>query len=856
MRASCGIFKLSFLIGVLILIVAADAEILEESGSLEGFLTGTCETCGYDNLVSHIVEGIAREDFNVCSPLDVQTTGFGEHIVIPEDPAGDALLAVWRSLFDLLARHQWEAADTLLEDSLSDYPYELVHFEEQGSGTEYYILREQLDSSFVDSNDVENPLDDEIGSFTHSWGVYIFRVEAEYPNAMVQVVHPNDDYISLYVALDMFETLNAGQFFISTVGREVVWEGTSYNNNTSLSDPSRNGHHVFQMAHEAVTDYYADEVPDRNPLLIQVHSFDTRRRPAFPSAIVALSYNDTYYNLPVYDWSGVVGGMIDRTPWQVHPAGVIGNAEPVTLTEFFGAWSHDDLIVFDDNHEQHYVENNEFLHGYFRNQQTQYRGPASIYNSHEWVIHIECDELPACIEDSTELEFYGGAGYPVSAQNFAAIADYYHPLAENLKASLDSIVVYIDTEFSNPPTNLWPTQVQDSLIYLRWYRGSDPNFESYVVHYDTTPELNEQSQSFDEDDYLYLQSCRSYGCTITGLIPDHDYYFAITARDQFGHESEISEVIHVVMNSALRVVSPDSNSIWIQNTQQMIRWQGFPLGPAIWIELNRSFPEGEWELLAGNIVSFGGRLVTVNGPVSDRCVVWIHSADTTAQVYSQVFTIADPNGYLIVEDVSEPDLQLTGWNAGSLECPDNALLGIKLKNLGLTDINISGLSLASGTAFELATDCPVAFALAPLTASECDLTISFAVEDAGLYRDTLVIITDAINADGGIFSFPLEAYRTVTPMSPEIVLSRENNSIRISWMPVSQTIQGCPINPRYWVWCYLDDWDGRCCLDAISDTTYLHDAVLNTEGRLFYKVEVYDADNELLISPIDQTLSK
>jgi hypothetical protein len=281
---------------VLAAAMPVSAEIIEETGLLKEFFFGTEPGCAYDNFVSHNVEGIARPNYNRYNPLDPQSNGFGEYVPIPAGAAGDAILANWKSLFSLMIRGDYQAAEAWRADYLSDYPYEIVHLTEPETNLEYYLVREQLDLSFVDQNNAAIPADDEIGSFNHGWGLYVYAVNPQQARTTIQVVHPNDDYIAPALAFDLFETLHAGQFFFSSVGREVLWTNVgTYDNTKSLCDPSRNGRTVFQMAHEAFFDYYVDEVGGQ-PFTMQMHSYDTGTR-NFPSAIVSPSRYDGRFSM-------------------------------------------------------------------------------------------------------------------------------------------------------------------------------------------------------------------------------------------------------------------------------------------------------------------------------------------------------------------------------------------------------------------------------------------------------------------------------------------------------------------------------------------------------------------------------
>lgn len=825
--------------GLLVLIPIVHAEILDEQGSLKGFLADTCRGCAYANVISHMTEGIARDNYNIYNPLDVQSEGFGHYTEIPEGAEGDAVLESWKNLFSLLIHHEWRLADQMLGSHLHEYPYELVHFQDNESGAEYYILRERLNDSYIDFNDIENPRDNEYGSFDYSWGVYVYAVNAEFPRITVQVIHPNDDYIAPYTAIDMFHTLGAGQLFFTTAGREVLWQGTIYTNAASLSDPSRNVRHVFQMAHEATTDYFMDEVPDVNPLMIQVHSYDTRNR-NYPSAIVSAGYSDRRYSLPIYDWSGVVGGFIDRTPWIVQPADAIGNRDPVTLPEFYGSWAANPLIVYDNGGSPHEIPNPRDLVGYIQSNQLTYRSDEiDMCNDHEWFIHVEFDELPNCIEDSTEYDFYGGAGFPVGWNNFAAIVDYYHPFVQYLRATLEDMVLYVDDGFAMAPRDLAVGSVVQNRVNLGWTRGGDPNFDSYRIFYDTSSDVGPQSPYFDADDLANLCWQLTDRITITGLLYDQDYYFTMLARDRFGYESELTPVVMAHTQNTPRVLAPVGGEEWDYRTEYLVEWAGDGFEHGVWIEVNRNYPSGEWEVLAEDLADDGAEMVAMGDPLSDRCRIRVRTEDfQTYAVSTGNFSVISIWGYLQPELVEAPGVPLLNWNAGSLECPDDAGILLRVHNPGLTPIIIFAPTLASGACFNLENECLTQLILPAGTTDSCSVFVGFAGTDGGVQYDTLRFATDAINGFNNRFSMPLEATRTITIEAPNIVLSREGNDIRISWEPVLESIQGCPVNVLYRVWYYQSDWADRYFLGDIADTAFVHEGILESTSRLFYSVQV------------------
>lgn len=519
------------------------AEIITEYGSLQGFLLGVEPGCAYDNYVTHVVEGVVEPDYNDYNPHDHQSSGFGNFENIPGGGEGDALLGNWLQLFQQMMLQEWEEAENLRETTLSAYPYEIVHLLDTLAAREWYLVREQLNLSYYDINHPLIPEDDEEGSFDFGWGLYVFAVGAEHPYVAVELVHPCDDYIAPYSTYDMFETLDAGALFFNGAGREAAWtEEGDYSNSKSLSDASRNSRHVLHQAHVAFVDYWIYEShTGLQPLPIQVHSYDTEGRDLF-SVIVTPGRYDRTYNLPVYDWSGQLGGMIDRTPCVVHPPGFIGNADTVRITEYYGANSFQLLEVCDGLT----ISNSNDLLGFGGNVQLSYLDGLRDYcTDPEWVLHVELDELPDCIGDSTEYAFYAEPGYPLTWQNFAPVTAYYHPVSSHLRAALDTIAVYEDVLPPLPPEQLHLVQSHGDRIDLGWERASDPWFYSYRLYYSTTPGVDVSCPYIGRDDYYPFCMPACEALTFSDLPFETTWYFRLVALDRELRMSSFTEELAV-----------------------------------------------------------------------------------------------------------------------------------------------------------------------------------------------------------------------------------------------------------------------------------------------------------------------
>ena len=169
------------------------ADIIHESGDLREFLGGNAPGSTYENWVSHVTEGIASDGYNDYAPnwIDIQTNGFGNYTLLPE---GSPTLDYWKLIFYQFINGDTTLVDSLLEDSLESFHYELVIFQDTTLNRSYHVLREQLDSSFVDLNQLTIAEDDVMGSFRNGWGLYIIQPDANREQVLIQVPHPCDDF--------------------------------------------------------------------------------------------------------------------------------------------------------------------------------------------------------------------------------------------------------------------------------------------------------------------------------------------------------------------------------------------------------------------------------------------------------------------------------------------------------------------------------------------------------------------------------------------------------------------------------------------------------------------------------------
>ncbi|PIZ69614.1 MAG: hypothetical protein COY19_01615, partial [Candidatus Marinimicrobia bacterium CG_4_10_14_0_2_um_filter_48_9] len=280
------------------------SQIVDESGSLKEFLGGTSNSTAYDNYVSHISEGIADPGYNDYGPtwLDPQTNGFGDFRILP---GNGPTLNYWREIFQKMIVQDTIAVAQMIADSSESFHYDFVRFQDTTVNQTYWMLRERLDYSYLDTNLTSDPSDDVIGSFRNGWGLYIFNPAATRNFVVVEVPHPTDDFIAPYNALELFQEIDAWAFMISGAGREVRWTGVGdYVNNSSLADPARNSNTVFEMFHEVLCDSLLTSQPHA-PLILHVHSFDNNADHAnYKSIVLSGGWDAGYANKPIRDVTG------------------------------------------------------------------------------------------------------------------------------------------------------------------------------------------------------------------------------------------------------------------------------------------------------------------------------------------------------------------------------------------------------------------------------------------------------------------------------------------------------------------------------------------------------------------------
>ncbi|MBD3165736.1 hypothetical protein GF324_04000 [bacterium] len=527
---------------------------ITETGSFRAFMLGEEPNTAYDNWLSHTVEGLAVEGgYNVHMPpeLDPQTNGFGTFMEIPEEQA-DTARSNWRAIFRALIMDDPEAATALFQ--AMDIPYEWVYFNDTETGQTFRMLRETIDSTFIDSGDVENPDDDVIGSFTHGWGLFVYNPNSTSPEVSIQCVHPNDDYISVPLAVDLFAAYPVGALVVNGTGREAAWSGSSYSNGRSLSDPSRNCDLPIAWWGE----FFADTLRARGyrELAIQIHSYDHASHPDYNSLQISPGPDDGYSNRPVYDRSGDYYDWINYLPTICVPANAIVLGQPdVPAHEYVAVWQADGLVHNESREEiSGYID----LPGYGSNclmeSVAEGRHPRESRDS---FLHVEFDELPDVLADLelTELQLYNGP-VPPNMQNWQLLWTWYESAIDALAEYLQDTAEVPDTQPPEPTTPARVTYASDTFAVVRWERGDDADFFQYEVYYDTL-EVTLNSPVWDSSNDSDLVDMGRQSTNITDLAYNRIYGFRTRSVDHSGNASPLSELVQATtVDTTLPEVRP------------------------------------------------------------------------------------------------------------------------------------------------------------------------------------------------------------------------------------------------------------------------------------------------------------
>ncbi len=511
-----------------------------ETGSLRGFILGDEPACAYDNWFSRTVEGLAVDggyNDHIPPELDPQTRGFGNFEYIEEEDAG-TMEALWLHLFQALWLGDHETAEGLIGEN--ELPYEFVYFTDTETGNQYYMLRELINTAYVDTGFYAGPEDDVIGGFDYGWGLYIVNPDAEYPGVNIQVCHVNDDFIAPPYAVEAFLEGDFNSLALWGTGREVMSvEGEDYNNSRSLSDPSRNGNLPFQW----FTEFFVDTTRSQglHDLVIQVHSYDTESHNGEPTLQVSGGNADGYPNRPTRDLSYTGFDWVNCCPTIMVPANYcMEGQEEVEVQEMFAIWRGWGVTHIESGAG---ISRDCYLPGYPDSPQMwTCRENTNSYETYDHWLHFELDELPWALQDAeiTELEYYAGTAPPTEA-NWAAFLRYFETSLEGLVQSVHNMYEYLDETPPTAPQSPYIYYAGDNFMEIGWStRSYDPYFQAYEVYFGTTETINLDNTlwTIQNDPNLVGQNLQY--TRVEGLTPMQSYGFRVRGVDMSGNVSELS----------------------------------------------------------------------------------------------------------------------------------------------------------------------------------------------------------------------------------------------------------------------------------------------------------------------------
>ncbi|MCA9783535.1 MAG: fibronectin type III domain-containing protein, partial [Candidatus Cloacimonetes bacterium] len=548
--------RLAFLlVSLLGCALGSRATLVEESGSLREFVAGNEPGSAYDNWLSHVSERVARPGYNVYAPplLDPQLDGFGQFSLLDSGPAGDSLLTAFHGLFGHLLLNQPLLADSLLA-GMGLPAFELVRFQDSDSGHELLMLRERLDSTWVDPGLSPSPADDVVGGFALGWGLYVCDPQAARPEIALQVPHPCDDYITPAIGLEAFLELGAGMLMINGAGREVLFSGSTYSNSVSLSDPSRNGRHPFQMAHEAFVDHW--QAQSVNELVLQVHSYDDLSHRNLKSCVVSGGPYTRLALPPLYDAGHNGLGALNRLAHPVLGADALGFPHaPLPLTSYVSHGALQALTVHGGLPDTSFsLVVSPSLLGYINNSQFEYTfGHHGLgyeeCDTPERLLHIELDELPLPAHELGESAFHLADSLQLATwHNFQPAWTVYRPLFVAIGEAFDAWTAAPVTPAPTAPTAFAVLSTGEDRVRVKWRPSECSELYTYEILLDSTGAIGPTAMVVDRATIDNLCWAPLTSTWITGLEYHVTYTMAIRAVDRLGRVSALSNTASAYTN--------------------------------------------------------------------------------------------------------------------------------------------------------------------------------------------------------------------------------------------------------------------------------------------------------------------
>jgi hypothetical protein len=521
-----------------------------ETGTLEDFVYGDDINLEYDNWLSHIVEAVADPGYNLYAPYDRQLNGFGSYTV----PNGTQLDA-WHTITVALTHLNYDLADSLIIET--GLPFKLVEFNDTVSGNVYWIIRENLNTIYVDDNGTPDwDGDDERGSFDFGWGLYIFNPLAAYP-VVITSPHNTDDFFTLPVALKLFRESDAYALMASGVGRETLYDESNgyYSNSFSLCDPTRAEDTMYNKVYQASCDFMRENYGHRE-LSVQVHSYDWNRHLWYPNCQISAGWGKGNPGIPIRDYSQYGLDIINQGRPYMLEANEVGIHPAVPLNDYYGV-NYSNYPFYYTNEDTTFSVNSVVdLVGYRYNRQMVYT--AAGLNDHlpfEPFFHLEMDELPN-IYPQTEANLRWFWGYDPIAQRYDydhlfdnALA-YYGYWIEGLAAVIPAVFEFDDEEI---PTSTEPLEIVSrnyDRVELSWERTNSYDYDTYEVLYSQEPIANNNYEIWDRSNDSDFNNAAGTWTIINGLDFNAEYFFQMRVLDANGNYSELSNEVSCLTGPA------------------------------------------------------------------------------------------------------------------------------------------------------------------------------------------------------------------------------------------------------------------------------------------------------------------
>lgn len=166
-----------------------------------------------------------------------------------------------------------------------------------------------------------------------------------------------------------------------------------------------------------------------------------------------------------------------------------------------------------------------------------------------------------------------------------------------------------------------------------------------------------------------------------------------------GHSEyyDISDSNFVILTPGITVIAPNTATDWHINTTQAIRWYSIGVG-RVNIEINRTYPSANWEVLASSALSNGIYNWIVTGPETNTARIRVTNTNNPSQSDT-----SDVNFRIV-----PPDVIITSPNGGE-RLTINTTHTITWTRLGITNARIEiNRNYPSGTWETLATNVTAA----------------------------------------------------------------------------------------------------------------------------------------------------